>query len=196
MNNLISIFQSRKDILGLNDRNRTYCQWDREFLRIADNKLLTKKVLSESDIPTPKVYGVVRNKKALEKFDFDALPNSFVLKPAKGLKGAGINIYYNRGKDGRFILASRQKHSIADMKTHITNILDGQFSLGINPQPSAAIFEERIKMHNVFRLYSYRGIPDIRIIVYKGIPVMAMLRLPTKESGGKANISLGAIGVG
>lgn len=196
MTSLLTYFEIRKDILGLNDRNRTYCQWDRKLLRLADNKLLTKMILSDNDIPSPQVYGVIRSRKDLDSFDYESLPNSFVLKPSKGLKGAGINIYYNRAKDGQFILANRQKHSIEDIKSHIVNILDGQFSMGVNPRPSAAIFEERIKMHSMFRLYSYRGIPDIRVIVYKGIPVMAMLRLPTKDSGGKANISLGAIGVG
>lgn len=38
--------------------------------------------------------------------------------------------------------------------------------------------------------------PDIRIIVLMGYPVMAMLRLPTRQSGGKANLHQGAIGVG
>lgn len=196
MTNLFTYIQGRKDILGLNDRNRTYCQWDRKLLRIADNKLTTKMILRDNEIPTPEVYGVIRNTREIEEFDFDSLPKGFVLKPSKGLKGAGINIYYNRAKDGQFVLANRGRHSVEDIKAHIINILDGQFSMGVNPKPSAAIFEERIKMHSMFRPFSYRGIPDIRVIVYKGIPVMAMLRLPTKDSGGKANISLGAIGVG
>ena len=38
--------------------------------------------------------------------------------------------------------------------------------------------------------------PDIRVVVHNLIPVMAMLRLPTKESDGKANLHLGAVGVG
>ncbi len=196
MTSIISFFQNRKDILGMNDRNYSYKISDSKKIRIADNKLLTKKILKKSDIPTPELYGVIRSREQLEAFDFEKLPKSFVLKPARGLKGAGINIYYNRGKDGRWILADRKKHSIDDLKTHIGNILDGQYSIGVTPKPSAAIFEERVKIHNSFRLYSYRGIPDIRVIVYKGIPVMAMLRLSTHESGGKANISLGAIGVG
>ncbi|HBZ98517.1 MAG TPA: alpha-L-glutamate ligase-like protein, partial [Pseudomonas sp.] len=39
-------------------------------------------------------------------------------------------------------------------------------------------------------------VPDIRIIVLMGYPIMAMLRLPTRQSGGKANLHQGAIGVG
>jgi len=40
------------------------------------------------------------------------------------------------------------------------------------------------------------GLPDIRVIAYNMVPVMAMMRIPTKESGGKANIHGGACAVG
>jgi alpha-L-glutamate ligase-like protein len=39
-------------------------------------------------------------------------------------------------------------------------------------------------------------VPDIRIIVFRGYPVMAMLRLATHASDGKANLHQGAVGVG
>lgn len=187
---------TRHEILGMNDRNYTYQRLNRGKTRFADNKIITKRVLSEYGIPVPETYGVIKNHLENDYFDFDKLPASFVLKPAKGLKGAGIYIYYNRGKDDRWILANRNRNSISDIKNHVNNILEGQYSLGITPRPSAAIFEERVKMHPTFKPYSYRGIPDIRVIVYKGIPVMAMLRLPTVDSMGKANVALGALGVG
>lgn len=196
MANLAQMLRTRHEILGMNDRNYTYRRLNKGKLRIADNKIITKRILSENNIPVPETYGVIRNYLENEYFDFEKLPASFVLKPAKGLKGAGIYIYYNRGKDGRWILANRNRNSVSDIKNHVGNILEGQYSLGITPRPSAAIFEERVKMHPTFKPYSYRGIPDIRVIVYKGIPVMAMLRLPTEESMGKANVALGAIGVG
>ncbi|MDX1386548.1 MAG: sugar-transfer associated ATP-grasp domain-containing protein, partial [bacterium] len=40
------------------------------------------------------------------------------------------------------------------------------------------------------------GVPDIRVIVYLGYPVMAMIRLPTQASGGRANLHQGAVGAG
>jgi len=43
---------------------------------------------------------------------------------------------------------------------------------------------------------SYQGVPDIRVIVYRGYPVMAMVRLPTRASDGKANLHQGAVGAG
>jgi alpha-L-glutamate ligase-like protein len=180
----------------MNERNRTHRRYNKGNKKYADNKLLTKRILKTSGIPAPEVYGVIRRRAQVDHFDFDKLPKSFVLKPARGVKGAGIDIYYNRTKDDRWVLADKRKHSVGDIKSHVYNILDGQFSFGVTPKPSPAVFEERIKMHPVFKPYSYRGIPDIRIIVFKGVPVMAMLRLPTEESEGKANISRGAVGVG
>jgi alpha-L-glutamate ligase-like protein len=44
--------------------------------------------------------------------------------------------------------------------------------------------------------YTYEGVPDIRVIVFKGYPVMAMMRLSTAASDGKANLHQGAVGVG
>lgn len=196
MTNVLDILRARHEVLGMNDRNYTYQKLNSGKRRLADNKILTKKILRENDIPVPDTYGIVRNNQEKSDFNYENLPSSYVLKPAKGLKGAGIYIYYNRGRDGRWILANRNRNSVDDIKTHVANILEGQYSLGITPRPSAAIFEERIRMHNAFKPYSYRGIPDIRVIVYKGIPVMAMLRLPTEDSMGKANVALGAIGVG
>lgn len=196
MTNVITYFKNRHEILGINDRNYTYENLNRGKIILADNKLATKKLLEKNDIPVPTTYGVIKTAQELETFKFEDLPASFVLKPSQGFKGAGINIYYNRSKKGGWLLADGRHHTEEDLKTHIMNTLDGQFSHGISPKPSEAIFEERIKMHNTFKYYSYRGIPDIRIIVYRGVPIMGMLRLPTKESEGKANISLGAIGVG
>ncbi|MFC7027204.1 sugar-transfer associated ATP-grasp domain-containing protein [Halomicroarcula sp. GCM10025710] len=39
------------------------------------------------------------------------------------------------------------------------------------------------------------GVPDLRVITLHGYPVMAMVRLPTAESRGTANIHVGAVGV-
>jgi alpha-L-glutamate ligase-like protein len=37
------------------------------------------------------------------------------------------------------------------------------------------------------------GTPDVRVIVYRGVPVMAMIRLPTTRSEGRANLHQGAV---
>lgn len=83
---------------------------------------------------------------------------------------------------------------MAALQNHILNILDGSFSL--SNSPDIAIFEEKVVVPNVLRDYTYRGVPDIRIVVFNRVPVMAMLRLPTKKSHGKANVAQGAIALG
>ncbi len=88
----------------------------------------------------------------------------------------------------------RKRVTIDDLKLHTTDILEGAFSMG--NEPDVAYIEEYIGRHKAFRKYAYRGTPDIRVIVFNRVPVMAMLRLPTKESGGRANLHQGAIGVG
>lgn len=59
-----------------------------------------------------------------------------------------------------------------------------------------AIIESLIEFDDCFTGYTYEGVPDTRVIVFKGFPVMAMMRLSTSDSNGKANLHQGAVGVG
>lgn len=164
--------------------------------RLADDKLLTKRVLKKNGIAVPKLIAKIKNLDDLEKFDWQTLPNSFALKPNRGFGGEGIVVVYGRkkGRTDAWIKADGSLITIEDLKTHIRNILDGSFSL--SNTPDIAFFEERLQLLKLFKPYAYKGIPDIRVIVFNKVPIMAMLRLPTKESGGKANLQQGAIGVG
>ncbi|MDP1884785.1 MAG: sugar-transfer associated ATP-grasp domain-containing protein, partial [Candidatus Moranbacteria bacterium] len=116
--------------------------------------------------------------------------------PNRGFGGEGIIVVYGKkkGRDDAWVKADRSLITIEDLRSHIRNILDGSFSL--SNTPDIAFFEERLQLLKLFKPYSYKGIPDIRVIVFNKIPVMAMLRLPTRESGGKANLQQGAVGVG
>ncbi|MDZ7611585.1 MAG: sugar-transfer associated ATP-grasp domain-containing protein [Candidatus Moranbacteria bacterium] len=164
--------------------------------RLADDKLKSKAILKKNEIPVPKLLAKIKTRQELEAFDFSSLPNSFVLKPTSGLGGEGILVVYGRkkGEQNTWVKADRSFVTEEDLKNQIQNILDGSFSR-INT-PGVAFFEERIKLSKNFKPYSYKGVPDIRVIVYNGVPVMAMLRLATKESSGKANLQLGGIGCG
>ena len=84
--------------------------------------------------------------------------------------------------------------TVEDLKTHILDILEGAYNM--SNAPDIAYIEEFVGRHKAFRKYAYRGTPDIRIIVFNKVPVMAMLRLPTSLSGGRANLHQGALGVG
>ena len=80
------------------------------------------------------------------------------------------------------------------MDLHVSNILDGEFSTWGSSHK--AIVEEMIPSHPALLKYSYRGTPDIRVIVFNSVPIMAMARIPTKESHGRANLDKGAIALG
>jgi alpha-L-glutamate ligase-like protein len=182
----------------MNARNLEYVRpFNRRRGReIADNKLLSKRILKKNNLPVPALIAKIRTHEELERFDWATLPGSFALKPNRGFGGEGIIVVYGRKKnrDDAWVKANGSIITIEDLRTHIRNILDGSFSLA--GTPDIAFFEERLKLLKLFKPYAYKGIPDIRVIVFNGIPVMAMLRLPTRESDGKANLQQGAIGVG
>lgn len=187
-----------RSILGMNARNLTYLRPSnsQRAIRIAGNKLLAKKILSKNGLPVGQTYSVVENNKELKYFDWTNLPPTFVLKPNQGLGGEGILIVYGKKKKFPYpwVKADKRLVEIKDLKSHVSNIIEGTFSP--TNLPDIAFFEERIKLLKLLKPYTYRGIPDIRVIVYNAVPVMAELRLPTKESGGKANLHMGGIGVG
>lgn len=184
-------------ILGLNARAM---QFSYEFnspegKTIASSKLKTKRVMKKAGIPVPERYAKFSKPEKLISFNWNKLPHSFALKPNKGLGGEGIIIAKKRTKDGRgWITTKRTVVTIEDLKLHILDILEGAYSL--RNTPDIAYIEEFVGRHKSLIKYAYRGTPDIRIVVFNKVPVMAMLRLPTKESGGRANLHQGAIAVG
>jgi len=185
------------DILGLNRRNQEYIRPHNPLSakRIADNKILTKRVLRKEGINTPEVYKLIRTKRQLMFLDWDSLPKSFVIKPNKGTGGNGIIVFYGKKKgENSWIRPNGQIMNQRDIILHIENILEGRFSMG--SKRDFAIMEERIKTDPLLKQYSYKGVPDIRIICFNGIPIMAMTRLPTKRSNGTANLHSGAICTG
>ena len=196
MISLGKILQNRQLVLGLNER---YLDYIRPYnlkhaIQIADDKVLSKKILSKAGIPVPKKIAVVKDAWQLREFDFSTLPKSFVVKPVKGVRGGGVEIFYNRGNDGRWIRADKSRVSENELKGYMQDILDGKYSL-FN-EPDRVLIEERVRPHKNFKYYSYKGTPDVRVIVFNKIPIMTYVRLPTKESNGKANLDLGAIGAG
>lgn len=195
--NIISLIQkNRKLVLGRNERQLIYIRQHNlsRAKAIADNKLLTKIILKKADIPVPKKIKSIKSVNQLEEFDFDTLPPSFVVKPVRGVRGGGIEIFYNKDKNGKWIRGDKSRVSLEDLKSHCRDILDGKFSL-FN-EPDYVLIEERVRSHKNFRPYTYKGAPDVRVIVFNKIPIISYIRIPTKASIGKANLDLGAIGVG
>lgn len=171
-------------ILGMNARNLLYIKpFNRsKAIQLADNKLQSKEFFRKHQIPSARVYKVISNKKELEQFTFDEIAaKSFVIKPNRGFGGQGIKIVLDR--------QALTEQRVRELKAHIAEVLDGNFSL--SNAPDVALIEQRIICHPELASFSYKGLPDLRVIVHNLIPVMAMLRLPTKESDGKANYHAG-----
>jgi len=183
-------------IVGMNARNVDCIQKHnrRKFYPLVDDKVITKTIAENAGLTVPKLYSIIQCQyevknleKRLQRF------NDFVIKPSKGSGGNGILVI--TGKQGDlFVKPNGKTVNIDDIKRHISNILSGLYSLG--GQPDKAMIEYRVHFSEFFKDISYQGVPDIRVIVFLGFPIMAMTRLPTSESDGKANLHQGAIGVG
>lgn len=183
-------------ILGINARNLDYLfpNNPRRLYKLADSKLETKKIAESIDIPVPETYGVVTFQNEVKNIDqIIGDRTSFVVKPARGSGGDGILVIKDvEGQEYKKASGSLLKYD--DLKYHLYNILGGMFSLSGNKD--VAIIEATVEFDQVFKDIAYQGVPDIRVIIYHGVPTMAMLRLPTKISDGKANLHRGGVGVG
>lgn len=184
-------------VLGLNARNHLYqSRYNRgKAKKIASSKLLTKSTLRKAKLSVPKLYRVFREEKAVEEFDFTRLPESFVVKPSGGLGGEGIVVVESGGRyAGEWVDVTGKTWRIEDLKILIKEIILGRYSL--KNLPDHAFLEERVGIHPKFKKITYQGTPDVGVLVFNRVPVMAFLRLPTKDSGGKANMFQGAIACG
>lgn len=186
----------RMGIMGMNQRNVDYIARynDRRYYPLVDDKLKTKHAAIKAGISVPTLIGKVSHqfeiKPALERLK---QLNQFVVKPAQGSGGKGILVI--TGRDGEYFLKpSGDRISLMDVQRHISNTLSGLYSLG--GRNDVAMVEELVNFDPRFNDYSYQGVPDIRVIIFKGFPVMAMMRCSTESSDGKANLHQGAVGVG
>ena len=193
---MISRVLKEAGVLGINKRNLDFVARynKRKYYPLADDKYLLKAAAKEASLPVPELYGsisAVGQLKELEKFvgKFD----EFVVKPCRGSGGEGVIVIAGKQEDG-YLRANGETLSLSELRHHITQILFGLYSLA--GQPDKALIESRVKFSPVFEDISYQGVPDIRIVVFQGFPVLAMMRLPTSASNGRANLHQGAIGVG
>lgn len=183
-------------MLGLNERNLACISAHnpREGFPSVDDKLQTKLLAQKYRIATPALLGVIHHQAEIAEFErYLPAQGGFVIKPAKGSGGKGILvIQYASG--GRYLKASGEWISRQIVERHLSNLISGLYSLGGNPD--VAIVESLIHSASDFKDFTFEGVPDIRVIIYHGYPVMAMMRLSTRDSDGKANLHQGAIGVG
>ena len=188
-------FKSASGILGMNARNLLYVSKYNSTAnkKFADDKIFTKKFLGSRAIGVARLYQIVKTHTQLTHEFFLSLPNAFVIKPNKGFGGGGI-LVINETEKHQWITASRKTFAEEDLVRHCFEILEGKYSIsGVHDQ---VIFEEKLDPHPDFRTLTTAGLSDIRVIVFNGIPTIAMLRVPTLESEGKGNMELGAIAMG
>jgi alpha-L-glutamate ligase-like protein len=182
-------------ILGMNARYRYTKMNPSSAKKYGFSKLLTKELLEANDIPTARIYHVFSTLHDLDQVTWETIPTPFVIKPASGSAGKGVWIIKSKVPDKELWLnQENQEINKQDLDLHVGNILDGEFSTWGSTHK--AIVEEMIPVHPALAKYSYKGTPDIRVIVFNSVPVMAMSRIPTKESEGRANLDKGAIGLG
>lgn len=183
-------------VVGINNRNRGYImpRNPRALYARVDDKVETKRLAIAAGIAVPELYGLISAVHDAKNFvHMVEGRQDFVVKPAHGSGGKGILVITDRRRD-MYIKGDGVALTAAEVQHHIENVLGGVYSLG--GQPDQAIIEYRVKFDRVFEQVSYRGVPDIRVLVYRGVPAMAMLRLPTRSSGGRANLHQGAVGAG
>lgn len=183
-------------ILGINGRNLDYLfpNNPRRLYKLADDKLETKAIAERVGVAVPETYGVIRRQNEVKQLHNRLKSHdAFAIKPAGGSGGDGI-VVINSVTAAGYCKGSGQPLTLEDLQYHLNNILSGMFSLSGNRD--RGIIEYAVQFDPVFSDVAYQGVPDVRVIAYHGVPVMAMLRLPTRLSDGKANLHKGGVGVG
>ena len=187
---------SSEGVLGLNRRNGDYILKfnPRRRYPLVDDKLKTKRLALEAGIAVPRLYGVIETQREIRSLPAIVRDHAeFVLKPAHGSAGDGIVVISGRS-GSRYRTINGELLDQGWLSHHLSNAINGQFSLG--GVQDVVIVEYMVHFTPLFERISYQGVPDIRVIVFRGFPVMAMVRLPTRASRGKANLHQGAVGAG
>jgi alpha-L-glutamate ligase-like protein len=185
-----------RGVMGMNQRNADFILLynPRKNFPQVDDKRRTKELALATGIAVPELYAVVEIEHQVVALPQLLAPyEEFVIKPSHGSGGEGIVVVTGK-VNGRYRRANGKLDDEDELQHHISNILSGMYSLG--GLPDCALIEYRVDFDPIFDEVSYQGVPDIRTVVFRGVPVMAMIRLPTRLSDGKANLHQGAVGVG
>jgi alpha-L-glutamate ligase-like protein len=183
-------------VLGLNRRNLDYVlrHNKRRLYPLVDDKLRTKELAMKAGMAVTELYGVIEAAHQIRNLShmLKGRPG-FVIKPARGSGGKGIFAFSGRVKEN-YRMTDGTIMTQAELNYNVLSMLSGIYSL--SGLPDRALIEYHVQFDPLFEAVSYLGVPDIRIIAFLGVPTMAMVRLPTRMSGGKANLHQGAVGAG
>lgn len=181
--------------MGINRRNveLIYPHNKRQDYHLADDKVLAKEIFEENEIACAKTYAVIERIGDIEKGWAKVQPyDKIAIKPAKGRGGGGIKIL-KKDESGKGWISGGKPISDYQIFKHFADIIMGVYSL--NGQDRVLI-EYCIEPHHFFHEIYPAGVPDFRVILLNDIPILAMLRVPTDRSDGKANLHQGGLGIG
>lgn len=180
-------------IVGLNRRNVDLVMGknERRFFPLVDDKLKTKTILDREGYGSVPVISRCSSFFEVDMFikELNAHGGPFVLKPSKGYGGEGILIVKSVSDKGVWDCGSLGEWKLHRQADYIGEILYGIYSMG--DDSDVAFAEEFIVAHEGIAPFAQDGLPDIRVIIHDGTPMAAMMRVPTSESQGKANLHAG-----
>ncbi len=178
-------------LMGLNGRNAHISRHNSSAsIRLVNDKHATKQALAVAGVPTAESLLFVTSGRHVRDLARDSLPGRWACKPNQGLGGTGILLAAGRCDVGWHTFSGR-KIRLREVQDHVRLVLDGEYS---GRPHDAALFEPLLVPHPELARLSYRGLPDVRVICDGDQPRLAMLRLPTSASGGRANLHQNAIG--
>jgi alpha-L-glutamate ligase-like protein len=186
----------RRDALGMNRRNVSFLvpYNPRPLFALVDHKPSTKERLAHDGIPVPVTFAELGRAWDVRRLGTVLAPHAdFVIKPARGAGGGGVLVITGRDGDA-FVKASGERLGLRALEDHCVEILGGAFAR--RQHSDQVLIEYRVRPDSVLGGISYRGVADVRVLVFRGVPVQAMLRLPTRASDGRANLHMGGMGVG
>lgn len=185
----------RSAVVGINRRNveLVYPHNPRKHFPIADDKILAKTYFERANVPTAQTLLVCEGLYAVHD-TVERLRDreQFVVKPASGSGGIGILVVGARLGPGRWRKAGGEELTASALEKHLADIIFGAYSKTLEDR---AFVEERVAPHPFFHSLWADGLCDVRIILLDAVPLMAMIRVPTAESEGRANLHQGGLGI-
>ncbi len=184
-----------RGLVGINRRNveLVYAENPRRHYPIADDKLLCKQHLEAAGVPTPATVVTCDGLGDIPRV-IAALADrgQFVVKPAHGSGGQGIVVVGEHTGRGEWRRAGGARYTARELHRNLADIVFGAYSGDLSDR---AFVEDRIVPHEAFTALWADGLCDVRVLALRGIPVMAMVRVPTAQSGGRANLHQGGLGL-
>jgi len=186
------------EVLGMNARNLEYIYRlnPRSGFRVVDDKIETKQRLAEHGVPVPETLAVFAGYRDTRRLaDVVRDRNGFVVKPSCSSGGKGILVVRRHG-EGWAVPSHSGPRAVAleDIREHTLQILSGL--VGPVRLHERAFLETLLEPDELLGGMSEGGIPDVRVLVVRNRPALAMARIPTRRSGGRANLHQGALGLG